>query len=111
MKALWAAFRDQSSVSRVVTFLTPFLALLAGLVATWLGDLGFDPDESEFTALFISGAAAVVALVFKWLDGRAGYEQTVLAVGSEVQPADEPNPPVTTDPLATEPAVRTRPRR
>ena len=76
-------------ISRVVALLTPVLAAVAGWLATRLGELGFEPDEAQMTALFVSGAAAAIAAGYKWLDGRQKWEVATLVSQNPLDvPAD-----------------------
>ena len=65
------------SVSRIVVLLTPIFAGLAGWVAQLAAEyLPGAPalDETELTAVFVAGAGAAIAAVWKWLEGRAKWE-------------------------------------
>jgi len=66
------------TISRGVALLTPVFAGLAGWVAQLAAKyLPGTPalDETELTAIFIAGAGVAAAAAWKWLEGRATWEQ------------------------------------
>lgn len=85
-KNLWALVRPYLTVARVTTAvtaaLTPPAALLAGKIAVVLASWGIALDETQTTAVFIAGAAAVVAavvpLVRKFIDNRTAFETALI---------------------------------
>ena len=69
---------DSPYIGRIVVLLTPVLASLAG----WLAQLAAeylpgapDLDETGLTVVFVAGAGAVVAAIWKWLENRGKFEQ------------------------------------
>jgi len=65
------------SISRIVALLTPIFAGLSGWIATLIAEhLPGAPqlDQGELTAVFVTGAAAALGAAWKWLDGRAKWE-------------------------------------
>lgn len=88
-------------LNRVVTFLTPVFAIVAGWAATQAaryapGLPGF--GQEELTAIFVTGALAAGAAAYKWLDGWVKYEenQVMLELGSggPPDPIDAPGVPL-----------------
>jgi hypothetical protein len=65
-------------INRVVVLLTPIFASISGLIAAQVGEWlpGTSLDESEITALFVTGATAAVAAAYKWIDGWQKHEQS-----------------------------------
>lgn len=76
--ALWYYIREKFPINRVVTILTPFLAVISGYVWTWAADnLPFVADnlsEGQLTAIFIAGAASAVALAYQWINGKLKWD-------------------------------------
>lgn len=83
MKYLIGSLRERFPVNRVVAYLTPLLATLAGLVSAWLAEnLPFIADnlsESALTAIFLAGAAAALTAAYQWLAGWQKHEARVAA--------------------------------
>jgi hypothetical protein len=84
--------------NRVVTLLGPFIAVLAGAIATWLSQNfpGLVPAEATTAntitqgIVFVIGAGIAWALQHKWLDGWQKWEG--LVGGASTAPAS-PAPP------------------
>ena len=100
-------------LNRVVAFLAPFVALLAGSIAAWLVDHfpGLGVDQAALSGdiaqaiTFLVGAAAVQLSANKWLDGWQKWQHDVAdphslaqedgTVGNAWHPLDDPfAPPV-----------------
>lgn len=67
----------QKYVGRIVVLATPVFAGVSGWVAQQAATvLPGAPvlDQGEMTALFVAGAGAAVAAVWKWLDGLQKHE-------------------------------------
>jgi hypothetical protein len=76
--------------NRVVTALSPVIALLAGSIASWLAihfpglhlNTGQASGEIAQGIIFAAGALGTVAVHYKWLDGWQKWESTLApAVG------------------------------
>lgn len=78
-KEIWSQVREKFPPARVVAFLTPFVATLAGLVAAWLANhaplIAEQVDATELMVIFGSVVASFIGLAYKWLDGRAKWER------------------------------------
>ena len=61
--------------NRIVALFAPFVALAAGVAATWLTDhvSGLDVSEGQLEAVFISALTAVLALAAQWLHGSQKF--------------------------------------
>jgi hypothetical protein len=64
------------SPNRIVALVTPVCALAAGWAATWLADNvpGLNISKENLQAVFIAGAAAVLAPAIQWLHGWQKWE-------------------------------------
>lgn len=64
------------SPNRIVALLTPFCALAAGWVASWIAQNfpNADISKESLQAVFIGGMAAVVAPAVQWLYGWQKHE-------------------------------------
>lgn len=75
---MFDALRAAFPPNRVVAFLAPFYATLAGLISAWLADhlpfIAEQVDHDELTAIFAGGAAAAIAAAYKWLEGWQQHE-------------------------------------
>jgi hypothetical protein len=60
---------------RVVALATPIVAPLAGALAVWLAELGFDVDQNQLTAIFIAGATIAFGKAALWLKGWQDWEK------------------------------------
>ena len=62
--------------NRIVALITPPCALAAGWAASWLADNvpGLNINRENLQAVFIAGAAAVVAPALQWLYGWQKWE-------------------------------------
>ena len=62
--------------NRIVALITPFCALAAGWVASWIAQNFPDADISKesLQAVFIGGMAAVIAPAWQWMHGWQKYE-------------------------------------
>lgn len=75
------------SVNRIVAFLGPFIAILAGALAAWLGrhfpglKLNQTKTSAEITQAieFAVGAGVTLLLHSKWLAGWQAWEQSEVA--------------------------------
>lgn len=63
--------------NRIVALITPFCALAAGWVASWIAQNFPDADISKesLQAVFIGGMLAVIAPAAQWLHGWQKYEE------------------------------------
>jgi hypothetical protein len=64
------------SPNRIVALITPPCALAAGWAASWLADNvpGLNISRENLQAVFIAGAAAVIAPALQWLYGWQKWE-------------------------------------
>lgn len=64
------------SPNRIVALITPPCALAAGWAASWLADNvpGLNITRENLQAVFIAGAAAVIAPALQWLYGWQKWE-------------------------------------
>ena len=78
-RAYWR-IRRAFPINRVVVILTPAAAGLAGSIASWIAEHfpGVELDEASLTAIFLAGAGAAVAAIYKWLDGWMQYERYLM---------------------------------
>jgi hypothetical protein len=71
----------EAYLGRIVVLLTPVFAGVAGWIATVAAEhLPGAPnlDAGELTAVFVAGAAAVVPIIYKWLEGLQRHESRQL---------------------------------
>jgi hypothetical protein len=94
------------SPNRIVALVTPVCALAAGWAATWLADNvpGLNITKENLQAVFIAGAAAVLAPAIQWLYGWQKWEarnDVALAAAANGFPPETPDvAPVAAAPLA-----------
>lgn len=95
--------------NRVVILLTPVFAAAAAFVAAWTAKHvpGLRLDQGQLTAIFVTGAASVIPLVYKWLDGWQKHEaqvrRTLYYTAGTLDPRDLPEP-VTAVPVFGQPS-------
>ena len=75
------------SLNRIVALITPAAALAAGWAASWLADNvpGITVTKENLQAVFIAGAAAVLAPAVQWLHGWQKWEVRNEAALAEAQ--------------------------
>ena len=84
------------SPNRIVALITPPCALAAGWAASWLADNvpGLNISRENLQAVFIAGAAAVVAPALQWLYGwqkwEARQEEAITAAAQGFFPTQAP---------------------
>lgn len=63
--------------NRIVALITPFCALAAGWVASWIAQNfpNADVSKESLQAVFIGGMLAVIAPAAQWLHGWQKYEE------------------------------------
>jgi hypothetical protein len=63
--------------NRIVALFAPFIALAAGVAATWLTDhvSGLDVSPGQLEAIFIATLTAVLAPAAQWLHGSQKFAQ------------------------------------
>lgn len=98
LKFLWYYLREKFPVNRVVSILTPFLVLAAGSVSVWvaenvpwLSDVGF--NKEELTAIFIGVAAATLAALYQWINGKLKWDLQTRQLVHANDPLDLPTVP------------------
>lgn len=65
-------------IGRLVVLLAPVIAALSLFVVNTVQDLiGVNLNGTELTALLTTAVAGTFALVFKWLENRGRYEDSV----------------------------------
>lgn len=73
-------------IGRIVVLITPLFAGVSGWIVAWIGE-NFPGaptlDERELTALFIAGAGAAAAAIYKWLDNRGKFERNEAVDGAQ----------------------------
>jgi hypothetical protein len=75
---------EASMLPRVVTVLTPFFAIAAGWLASWIGkSTGVVVDQGQLTVLMSLAATAALAAAWKWMQGWQQHERLV-ALGRDV---------------------------
>ena len=81
-----------SSVSRLVAFfVAPLIAVVVPIIVNWAQDeVGMDLDGDQLSILLTGVVVSTLAVVFKWLDGRAKFEVAEVTSGSG--PVVEPEP-------------------
>ena len=90
----------KSVVPKAVAFvLTPLLLPIAGAVSFWLQKkVGIKMDPAEATGFVTSIVAGAGLVAYKWLEGRAAYDKTILEIYKFHQlgssPAPQQPPPV-----------------
>jgi hypothetical protein len=91
-------------VNRVVTALSPVIAIIAGGIASWLGtkfpglnlNTGQASTEIAQGIMFASVALGTVAIHYKWLDGWQKWESAVApVVGPAMQVVESLDPGAT----------------
>lgn len=87
-----------SSVSRLVAFfVAPLIAVVVPIIVNWAQDeVGMDLNGNDLTILLTGVVVSTLAVVFKWLDGRAKFEV------AEVQSAASPPVEVEPEPMDEE---------
>jgi hypothetical protein len=94
------------SPNRIVALVTPVCALAAGWAATWLADNvpGLNISKENLQAVFIAGAAAVLAPAIQWLHGwqkwEARNEEALAAAANGFPPQTPDVAPVAVVPAA-----------
>lgn len=78
-KELWSYIRDKFPPARAVLYLTPIFLPILAYVNAWIASnapwIDQYVSQSEREGIFIATIGAGVALAYKWLDGRAKWEQ------------------------------------
>lgn len=68
---------DTPYIGRIVVLLTPIFAGVSGWICQLVAD-NFPGapalEDGELTAIFVAGAGAAAAAVYKWLDNRGKHE-------------------------------------
>lgn len=69
---------DSPYIGRIVVLLAPLVAGLSLFIVNAVQDLvGVSLDGDELTALLTAAVLGAFGVVFKWLDNRGKYEQSV----------------------------------
>jgi hypothetical protein len=88
----------KSQISRVVALLVPILLPVLGAVSIWLqAKLGVDMNPATATGFVVAVVGGAAWIAWKWLEGRAKFEQKVLELYSWLHPVPG-TPVVTPDP-------------
>ena len=83
------------SPNRIVALITPPCALAAGWAASWLADNvpGLNVSRENIQAVFIAGAAVVIAPALQWLHGWQKWEarqEEAIIVAAQGFPTEAP---------------------
>lgn len=76
--------------NRIVALFAPFVALAAGVAATWLTDhvSGLDVSAGQLEAVFIAALTAVLAPAAQWLHGSQKFARFELELERAALDAD-----------------------
>lgn len=89
---LWPQIREKFPPARAVAVLTPIVLPTIAIVNGWLADhLPFIAEQvgpTEVTGIVLATIAAGVALAYKWLDGRAKWEEAQISAHVGLAQAD-----------------------